>query len=556
MSRKGPGSIRVYLANFLWLLSCVPGFISFLLASLNVRRTQANVLQRILRRNAGTEIGRRHHFDAIRSPADFRTVPLSEYEDYAPLIKRIKGGETSCLTAEAVDTLVPTSGSTQATKLIPYTRSLKREFLVGVNPWIASLYFSCPSLLGGRHYWSISPANSCFNDSPTKVPIGFADDTEYLGVFQGLLSQTILAVPPELSRISDPEAFEYLTLLFLIREPNLRLISVWHPSFLTLLIKSVGKHLSAIIGDLESGIINTNVKIQEKLRHSLANYFESNTSRAKELRNVKIDHSDFPVRIWPSLRVISCWTDGHSEPWASELAAYFPGVIIQGKGLIATEGIVSFPLGREGQRVCAMRSHFLEFVDTENGCARNAWEVEQGKTYSVVITTGGGLYRYRLHDVVRITGFFNQVPCLTFISRDNMVSDLVGEKLNAEYVSDCIRSIEFQLGIKFSFAMLAPRTAGDAPGYVFYAQVPNSAQVDYPAIASALEDMLGKNYHYQHARRISQLQPVRLFRITGDGTTAYRDYLLGKGMKAGDIKFTPLSLDSGWSAILPGEFIV
>ena len=220
-------------------------------------------------------------------------------------------------------------------------------------------------------------------------------------------------------------------------------------------------------------------------------------------------HGQWPQTVWPRLRMISCWTDGVAEPWTSELAACFPRVAIQGKGLTATEGMVSFPLGRSGKKVCAVRSHFLEFIDPESGKIHHAWDVEAGKEYTVILTTGGGLYRYRLHDLVRVTSFFNQAPCLSFISRDNLVSDMVGEKLNARHVEETLRRVEKELGHRFLFAMLAPVQDGPRAGYALYAQPAGNAEPDFQRAAALLEIELCRNFHYRHARRMSQLEPAR-----------------------------------------------
>jgi len=548
-------TLRVLSANLLWFLSCVPGWMIFLWATRSVRRAQTVVLSGILRRNAETEIGAVHRFGSIRGPEEFRSVPLSEYEDYVAAIERTKAGHPSVLTCDPVELLQPTSGSTAATKLIPYTASLRKEFRAAIDPWIASLYLSHPALLLGRHYWSISPTTPWRTESPAKVRVGFADDAEYLGRIQRLLSRTLFAIPSEIARIADPDTFEYLTLLFLLREKNLRVISVWHPSFLTLLTAAARKRLPSIVRDIESGALADDVTLSPGLRAVFSSRIFSNPARAKELRQLDTAQPDFPGRLWPHLRVISCWTDGRSEPWVAELVRQFPRAEIQGKGLTATEGIVSFPIGRQGRRVCAIRSHFLEFVDTGTGDVRRAWEIRPHRLYSVVLSTGGGLYRYRLHDLVKVKGYFNRAPCLEFLSRDNLVSDVVGEKLNGKHVEESIRRVEESCGARFAFAMLAPCPARQTVGYVFIVQAQVGKDVDYRRAGILLESELSRNFHYRHARERSQLQPLRVFRVEGDAGAAYRRFLVQKGAKAGDVKFGALSFDAGWASALEGEYV-
>ncbi len=545
----------VWAANLLWLLACVPGWLAFLRATRGVRQTQCRRLARLLGANAATEIGQRHRFARMRTPADWRQVPLSEYEDYLPFLDRIRGGAASVLTRAPVERLHPTSGSIAATKLVPCTRPLRRELRAAIDPWIASLYLAYPSLLGGRHYWSISPAAAPAPPAGAAPGIGFADDAEYLGAIQRRLARALFAVPPAVSRVAAPDAWEYLTLLFLMREPNLRLVSVWHPSFLTLLIQAIPRHLPAILRDVAAGTIDGGIDLDPKLRRALEARLAPAPARARDLRSIDPATPDFASRIWPRLRVISCWTEGRSEAAAAELARRFPRAVIQGKGLTATEGIVSFPLGRTGRTVCAIRSHYFEFIDTGTEQVRNAWELEDGRMYAVVLTTGGGLYRYRLHDVVRVTGFFREAPCLAFAGRDNLVSDLVGEKLNAWHVEACIRSVEEELGLRFPLAMLAPAPDAAAPGYVLYLQAPAGASPDHVRTAAGLESRLRANFHYDQARRLGQLRPLRVFRLADGAVAIYREVLRRRGMKAGDIKLTPLSADAAWATSLPGGFV-
>jgi hypothetical protein len=48
-------------------------------------------------------------------------------------------------------------------------------------------------------------------------------------------------------------------------------------------------------------------------------------------------------------------------------------------------------------------------------------EVKVGQEYEVVLTTFAGLYRYRLGDVVKVTGFYNSSPQLSYICRKNLI---------------------------------------------------------------------------------------------------------------------------------------
>ena len=481
-------------------------------------------------------------------------MPLTEYEDYRGAMEAIRATGKSPLANEPVLRLLPTSGSTGAEKLIPYTQTLLRQFKQATDPWIAGLYLLRPGIFLGRHYWSLSPATRIGDTRPSAVPVGFGDDADYLSRFQRRMARRLFVVPFEITQVQDADAFEYLTLLYLLRERNLRLMSIWHPSFLTILLDRLATHHDSLTASIQTGRILAPLEIPASLRETLERHLTPDSARADELSRIRWDNPAFPVQVWPHMRIISCWTEGHSGPWVDRLAANFPTVLIQGKGLTATEGIISIPLGRTGRRVCAVCSHYFEFIETGTGRIRRAWELEEGRSYSVVLTAGNGFTRYCLHDIVAVTGFFRQAPCFAFAGRDNAVSDRVGEKLHLTHVEEILRAVELRYAMRFRFAMLAPATEDSACRYVLYVQTPDGAIPDWNDLAALVETELSRNYHYLHARRHGQLQPLRVFVIEGDAFLAYRTRLLEQGVKAGDIKDLALSAKSGWDSAFKGRY--
>jgi GH3 auxin-responsive promoter len=119
--------------------------------------------------------------------------------------------------------------------------------------------------------------------------------------------------------------------------------------------------------------------------------------------------------LWPDLRLFGFWDAAHAALHAPEAARLFPRARVQGKGLISTECFVSLPLTGRAGAVLALRSHFLEFVPhgSEDETLL-AHELDEGGRYSVVVTTGGGLYRYRMGDIVEVTGRFERCPLIRF----------------------------------------------------------------------------------------------------------------------------------------------
>ena len=68
-------------------------------------------------------------------------------------------------------------------------------------------------------------------------------------------------------------------------------------------------------------------------------------------------------------------------------------------------------------------------------------EVEEGTNYHVVITTTGGLYRYAMNDVVRVTGFHDGSPLIRFLYKGSHVKNIAGEMMSIDHVMTAMSAI-------------------------------------------------------------------------------------------------------------------
>lgn len=477
----------------------------------------------------------------------FQQLPLTEYSDYVDDIQAIRDGQHCRLTTEPVRLLEPTGGTGGGSKLVPYNSVLQNEYQKAVDPWIADMFRHYPGLLFGSHYWSISPNTSFDDDGKSTVPIGFEDDVEYLSHIQQRISKCLMAVPSGIAKVKDMDTFEYLTLLFLIRDRDLCFISVWHPSFLTILLGKLPSHWPDLICDIKNGQLKMDLELDEQQRAYFQSYMTADNKRFNELQDIDLNQNDFPSRIWTQMCLISCWTGGLTGSWVAKLRTLFPGTSIQGKGIVATEGIVSIPFGREQQHVLAINSHFFEFVDSETGETKFAWEVDKGKTYSIVITTGSGLLRYKLHDLVEVTGFCRQTPEIRFLGRESLVSDIAGEKLHHHHVEHVILAIQKENSLEFDVAFMTPvlqHENGHAVGaYMLCVYSSKPINNDWKKMASDADEKLCRNYHYRHARSLGQLEELTIKLLKHNPETVLRDYFVNKGKRLGDIKLASLIPD-------------
>jgi hypothetical protein len=536
------------LVNRLWLWSAWDASKKFHAAANDVAETQAQILQAYLTRNRDTAYLTQY---AIRSIAKhpFGTqhatrLPLTTYDDYLPHIERIANGEQNILTAEPVRLFEPSSGSTAASKMIPYTRTLQREFQRGLSAWITDLYAHHPALTSGAAYWSVSPLTEGPRRTPGGIPIGFEDDSAYLGALGGLV-ESALAVPSLVKHIRSVDAFRYVTLLFLLKCEDLRLISVWNPTFLTLLLAPMPQWWESLLRDLTDGTITPPVPIDERIHRALLKTFAPYALRSKQsvTRLSRLQPTDY-ASIWRNLALISCWGDGASKSYAKDLQEKFPNVIIQPKGLLATEAFVSFPLVGHSGGALAVTSHYFEFL-SEAGDLLPAHRVEKDRTYSVVVTTGGGLYRYQVQDVVEVTGFYGEIPLLKFIGKADNVSDYFGEKLNERFAAHALERLFSARRLSPAFFLLAPDDA-DGFRYILYIELPNHPTMELrKSLAAGLDSILRENFHYDYCRRLGQLNEPMVVAVAR-GAETYLNACQARGIKLGNIKPGVLQKSTGW----------
>lgn len=244
--------------------------------------------------------------------------------------------------------------------------------------------------------------------------------------------------------------------------------------------------------------------------------------------------------LWPGLRVISCWCDAKASPYAKQLHQLFPHSLIQPKGLLATECIVSFPLAGKKGAILSIHSHFFEFRSLEDGKLYLAHQLRKNISYEVIVTTGGGLYRYELHDIIQVTGFTGGIPRLRFCGKNDTISDLFGEKLHEVFVAQVLQNC----GLRGEFALMAPET----DRYVLYAHGGNLPDPE------RLDTLLRKNFHYDYCRNLGQLKSPRIYRLTGNSQQEYFQRCMERGQKLGDIKPMLLASCGGWADYFTGGF--
>ncbi len=458
---------------------------------------QERLREQIAARLARTEYGRSL---GVWSPADFaRRVPVVDHDDLAGWLERQREHETRILCADPVLFYEKTSGSSGPAKYIPYTAALRRSFSRAFAVWAHDLIARGPRFESGRIYLSVSPSFGHEAATARGVPVGMADDRDYLdGWLRRALSPFWVGIG--LDRERDPERFKRRTAMALLACADLEVISVWNPSFLLVHLDLIAERRDLFAAGL--------------------------ALRGERLRALMTDPIDWR-RIWPRLALVSCWTSAAAARPAERVRELFPDLLVQGKGLLATEAPVTIPYLQAGGYMPMLDEVYIELE--RGGELAPLAAARAGERYGLVVSQKGGLVRYRLGDVVEVTHRHRSVPCLELIGRSGGVSDLVGEKLSESFVASALGALELA-GSRF--ATLVPVREGGCDRYVL---VLDQARCPSGELAHALDRALGQAHHYAQARALGQLAAPAVW-VSPEAPEAIARFHMRRGMKWGDIK--------------------
>ena len=397
--------------------------------------------------NANTEIGRRWNFAAIQSVDDFRTnVPLTDYEVYRPYIQRMmENGEKDLIASGEVLYYAPTSGTTSKSKFIPKYTHFKENELKLAAPLGRTLVFA--NMFATM--WT-----------PLGVPVT-PGSAKHL---QALLSAEPYdyPAPPEAYYIADLTDALYVQIVFTLKRTTLTnwtnsttIMSFFISTLLTAL-NILASEWKQMVKDIQQGRLKHSLKLTLEERESLQEAMGGpDPARANELKSIFNSASVTNFRniipqLWPSVDLVSVLCGGefsHYIPrlqyFLGESISLFSFFYVSSEGLL---GVNKWPYKRTSAYALLPESKFYEFIPLDQTESPDPEvlltdEIEVNKDYEIVITTGEGLYRYRLGDIIKVVEKSHEGPVIDVVGRKKMAINLNGCKLYAFQVNDAIGAL-------------------------------------------------------------------------------------------------------------------
>ncbi len=428
-------------------------------AAADPQRAQQEFLSVVLMRNRDTVFGRQHEFSHIGTTAGYRRhVPIRDYEGFRPYIDRMAHGEPGILTADLPLMFTSTSGTTGLPKLVPVTEATRRDLSTVGRIWFRYLSRDHPEFFRHRILTLVSPAVEGM--TPCGLPVGTMSGLSYRRL--PWLVRRMVALPYEVMTIADYDLRYFLALRLGLQHSVSALLTA-NPSTLLRLATLAEAKAEALIRGIHDGnlgiagmdppveVRQDSAHLLDELKYALA----ADPSRARMLEQCVRQHGRLRLKdAWPDLCLLVCWLGGSGGFQAGLLKANYGAIPIRDPGYRASEATFSLTLEDGTSRgMLLLTTNFYEFIPEQaigetNPPVLLAHEVEAGRTYSMVVTTASGLYRYDMNDIVRVEGFHRRAPLVAFVRKGSEMTNITGEKLHANHILEATRLAEQKVGLR------------------------------------------------------------------------------------------------------------
>ncbi len=326
---------------------------------------QHELMSQLVAKASDTQYGRDHDFKSIKNYEDFKgQLPVVSYEELFPYIERLMKGEQKILWPSEVKWFAKSSGTTNArSKFIPVTNEALEDCHYKGGKDLLSLYFNnYPDaqifdgkslVIGGSHQLNQFDANA--------------------KSYYGDVSAVLLKNLPWWAQ--------------LYRTPGLdvALMEEWEEKICKMARITADENVTNI-----SGVPTWMVVLLEKVME------------VKGISNI--------LEVWPNLEVFFHGAVSFT-PYRDLFQRLIPSDEMRYMETYnASEGFFGIQDLTDSQEMLLMLDYgiFYEFIpmhngETEEGKIVPLDQVELNKCYAMVITTNGGLWRYKIGDTVRFT---------------------------------------------------------------------------------------------------------------------------------------------------------
>lgn len=520
-------------------------------------KAQRKTLKKIIRKSKNCEIGKKYNFKNIKSIDDFRKiVPLSTYVDYEKYVDRmIENKEKNLMYTGKNVRYCSSSGSVGKPKILPKgVKDLWNMQRIGFSCSVATAAKHIKKKYGKKLPPQMGPlvlilTGHELSDGKQCNGAGQVPMTYLKPITKYFCTSPVSLLYPEHEELIDTS---YLQLRFALENRKVSYLGSIVVTLLTTMFDYLEENWQMLCDDIEKGIINPNIKITPELEKEYSKMFKPNKQRADELRREFEKGFDTPIapRIWPRLTWAYGMIGSNLQVYVKKLRKHIGyDVPLHNMGYAAAEGFFAMPTELDvDDGVLLPQCIFFEFIpvddeddaETEQGEIKTLLvdELEEGKKYEIVITNFSGLYRYRMEDIVKVTGFYNNTPRIELLYRRNLSMNVANEKTTTQMVDFAAKETSSKTGIEFEGHSFYPDFSTTPPRYCMFVETKEDVdeQQRQQMIDVLDEELKGVNEKYFKYRRWGMLDRPEIILLKKKTYWDYRESLRGRGVVLNQIK--------------------
>lgn len=533
----------------------------------NADVVQERVLAEILSRNAQTEYLKRFKLDGATDRETFKKkIPVITYDDVQPEIQRIANGDRSpILSTHPISEFLTSSGTSAGErKLMPTIKEEldRRQLLYSLLMPIMNLYVR--GLDKGKGLYFL------FVKSETRTPGGLLARPVLTSYYKSEHFKTrpydpynVYTSPNE--AILCPDSFQsmYTQMLCGLIERNqvLRLGAVFASGLLRA-IRFLQLNWVELAHDIRTGTLNPKIT-DPKIKAHMENVIKPDHKLASFMIQEcnKENWEGIITRIWPNTKYLDVIVTGAMAQYIPTLNYYSGGLPLSCTMYASSEcyfGLNLNPMCKPSEVSYTIMPNmaYFEFLPHNSGSTKivDLADVEVGKEYELVITTYAGLNRYRVGDILRVTGFHNSAPQFHFVRRKNVLLSIDSDKTDESELQKAVENAS-NLLVEFNTSVVEYTSYADTetiPGhYVIYWELLSKESWNSPShevlnrCCLEMEESLNSVYRQCRVADHS-IGPLEI-RVVKNGTfEELMDYAISRGASINQYKvprcvnFTPI----------------
>ncbi|XP_068345057.1 probable indole-3-acetic acid-amido synthetase GH3.1 [Pyrus communis] len=532
----------------------------------NTDSVQERVLSEILRRNAETEYLKRFGLGGATDRDSFKSkVPVVTYEDLLPEIQRIANGDRSpILSSHPISEFLTSSGTSAGErKLMPtiHEELDRRTLLYSLLQPVMNLYV--PDLDKGKGLYFL------FIKAETKTPGGLVARPVLTSYYKSEHFKTrpfdpynVLTSPNEAILCADSFQSMYTQMVcgLIMRQQVLRVGAVFASGLLRA-IRFLQLNWQQLSLDIRNGTLNPKIT-DPSLRETMSGILKSDPKLADFITKECCEENwaGIITRVWPNTKYLDVIVTGAMAQYIPLLEYYSNGLPMACTMYASSEcyfGLNLKPMCKPSEVSYTIMPNmaYFEFIPHDPSAPSlikhsppplvDLADLEVGKKYELVITTYAGLCRYRVGDILEVTGFHNAAPQFRFVRRKNVLLSIDSDKTDEAELQKAIDNASVLLR-EFNTTVVEYTSYADTktiPGhYVIYWEL----LVKDPANNSPSHEVLDKcclameeslNSVYRQGRVAdNSIGPLEI-RVVKNGTfEELMDYAISRGASINQYK--------------------